>query len=238
MAPNGSLRSSRFDPPEDAADQSVVSFSTGCFEDLHSLMGEGDWVSALKAGCPRTRLGRSLWKYLLYIRRNIADHAPKAPNLTGQTKYFFKEKRVFQMAFDEVGKILDDVCDGEDDGERAVVRRGEIQDFMLPTCIAIIKAAFESAREGEEEKGTFTKTMLDVVLRTLEWMKRLNAVTGGGDDEPEDGFEAEVGSKEWLEGVIEALRKRVRGALDAIVRREEAMMKEEEEEEDAGSQSG
>lgn len=179
MEEERSLKYSPLEEPGDLADQVVTPLSKACFRDLDNLMGEGDWVAGLLSNYPRTKPARSAWKPLLHIRCQI-DNAPD---------HLLETEQPFQVEFEVANQILDGIYNGGHAERRATLLQREIRRFIIPACVAIIKAAFDGATVKDGEGLGFTRTRLGLVFKVVDWIYRLNgaviceveAVAGDGE---------------------------------------------------------
>lgn len=203
MEEDRSPKHSSIEEPGDLRDQVVTPLSKACFTDLDTLMGKGDWVAGLLSSYPRTRPARSAWKPLLHIRCQI-DNAPDHLLEAGQH---------FQAEFEDADQILDGICNDEHTGQKATLLRQEIRRFIIPACVAIIKAILDGANVRDGEGLGFTRTRLGLVFKAVDWIYRLNSVVI-------DGVEAVAGDKERLERAVGPLSEGILGAMTAIIREE------------------
>lgn len=199
-----------FEDPPGLADQVIILLSTFCFRDLDNLMGEGDWVAALLSSYPRTKPARSAWKPLLLIRCQI-DNTPRVSDL--QTSNLLEAEQSFQAQFEVASQMLDGICNGEHEGQKATLLQREIRRFIIPACVAIIKAVFDGTSVGEGEERGFTRTSLELASRALDWIYKLNRAVVGG-------VEAAAGDRERLEKAVEPLWEGILGAMTDVLREE------------------
>lgn len=192
----------------DLMNQVVIPLSKACFRNLENLMGKGDWVAGLLSSYPRTRPARSAWKPLLHIRCQI-DNAPGHLLEAGQP---------FQAEFEDADQMLDGICNDGHMEQKSTLLQREIRRFIIPACVAIIKAVFDGATVKDGEGLGFTRTRLGLVFKAVDWVYSLNSVVIGG-------VEAVAGDKEKLERAVGPLSEGILGAMTAILREESSERK-------------
>jgi len=219
-----------FDQLPDPETQSLVAFEISCFDPVEALMGQGDWLAILLTQCPSTHLGRKLWKYLKYLRRNFANHASHVPNLSAQTAHFRERAEYYKRVFEEIESLVDEVCHAAHTEETAVVRETELRTLHIPMCVAIAKAIVDAATELGRKTGTFTKSTLNILTKVSVWIVKLNLVAG---DMVKDGnldggeFEVSLGPRYRMVEAMEGFVQRVSGGLNAIAAQERLLTREQ-----------
>lgn len=191
--------------PADIAAQHVAILPMTCFERLDGLMADGKgpgWVDHIQRRFPATGRGYWAWERLIYIQRHVKE-APQVPDLAGKTEHLLYKDEHFQTAFRAASRMVDKVCRCENRGSEAITSEGETRRYLIPACVAVIKALSERVGGIEQGVGSFMKVTLEVDLRALDWVYKPKEVVGDGD-----------GWKRSLEEALEPLARSALGAME------------------------